>query len=91
MPLIHVCQSKAHIYDEINAIASSHAMVHMGSLSKLCSRSISLYVDYRPKLALPPVHETFRALETIARQVEAGWLHSGLAEAKDESIGIHLF
>ncbi|KAG8214732.1 hypothetical protein J3R82DRAFT_9820 [Butyriboletus roseoflavus] len=79
-------KSKAHIYDEIDAIASSHAIVHMGSLSKLCSRSISLYVDYHPKLALPPVHETFRALETIARKVEAGWMHSGLAEAKEESI-----
>lgn len=64
-------------------------MIHMGSLSKLCSRSISLYVDYHPKLALPPVHETFRSLETIARKVEAGWLSSGLAEAKDESIGRH--
>lgn len=64
-------------------------MIHMGSLSKLCSRSISLYVEYRPKLALPPVHETFRALETIARQVEVEWLNSVLAEAKEESIGMY--
>ncbi|KAF8133976.1 hypothetical protein EV363DRAFT_1214665 [Boletus edulis] len=79
-------KSEAPIYGEINAVASSHAMVHMGSLSKLCSRCISLYVDYRPKLALPPVHETFRALENMARKVEVGWLSSGLAEADEESI-----
>ena len=88
--LIRLCQSGAPIYGEIGAMASSHAMMYMGSLSKLCSRSISLYVDYRPKLALPPVHETFRALETIATKVEAGWLDSSLAEANEESIGIHL-
>lgn len=66
-------------------------MIHMASLSKLCSRSISLYVDYRPKLALPPVHETFLALEAIARKVEAGWLNSRLAEATEESVGTHSF
>lgn len=66
-------------------------MVHMGSLSKVCSRCISLYVDYHPKLALTPVHETFRALETIARKVEAGWLNSDLVEANEESIGMHSY
>ncbi|KAG9315619.1 hypothetical protein JVU11DRAFT_3261 [Chiua virens] len=79
-------KSQASVRQEIDAMASSPAMIHMGSLSKLCSRNISLYVDYRPKLALPPVHETFRALETIARNVEAGWLDSGLAEATEELI-----
>ncbi|KAF8843207.1 hypothetical protein BDN67DRAFT_964560 [Paxillus ammoniavirescens] len=76
----------APIYKEINAIASSHAMVHMGSLSKLCSRIISLFVDYRPKLALPRMQETFLSLEAIAKNVEAGWLATGLADAEEESI-----
>ncbi|KAF9236500.1 hypothetical protein BU15DRAFT_89117 [Melanogaster broomeanus] len=63
---------EAPVHGEINAIASSHAMVHMGSLSKLCSRIISLFVDYRPKLALPRTQETFLSLEAIAKNLAAG-------------------
>ncbi|KAF9219266.1 hypothetical protein BS17DRAFT_789773 [Gyrodon lividus] len=76
----------APVYEEINAIASSHAMVHMGSLSKLCSRIISLFLDYRPKLALPRTQETFLSLEVIAKNVESGWLATGLAGVEEESI-----
>ncbi|KIK94745.1 hypothetical protein PAXRUDRAFT_142236 [Paxillus rubicundulus Ve08.2h10] len=86
-PEYKICvKAGAPIHEEINAIASSHAMTYMGSLSKLCSRIISLFVDYRPKLALPRMQETFLGLEAIAKNVEAGWLSTGLADAEEESI-----
>ncbi|KAI6005352.1 hypothetical protein EDC04DRAFT_2882826 [Pisolithus marmoratus] len=66
-------------------ISSSPAMSHVGSLSRLCSRSISLFVDHRPKLALPHVQETLLCLESMSRNVESGWLASDLADAIDES------
>ncbi|KAG6333815.1 hypothetical protein ID866_5275 [Astraeus odoratus] len=86
---VHIKQGST-TFQEIDAVVSSHAMSDMGSLSRLCSRSISLFVDHRPKLALPHVQETFHCLESIARNVEQGWLSSNLAEATDDSIGLLL-
>ncbi|KIJ59494.1 hypothetical protein HYDPIDRAFT_118489 [Hydnomerulius pinastri MD-312] len=73
-------------FEQITAIASSHAMQHMGSLSKLCSRTLSLFLDHRPKLALPRMQEAFVSLESVARNVEAGWLATNLAGIEEESI-----
>lgn len=82
---IHV-QQGAPAFQEVQKVSSSPAMSNMGSLSRLCSRSISLFVDHRPKLALPHVQETFLLLESISRNVESGWLSSKLADVVDESI-----
>ncbi|KAI6123479.1 hypothetical protein EDD16DRAFT_1691528 [Pisolithus croceorrhizus] len=43
----------APAFQDVHKVSSSPAMSNMGSLSRLCSRSISLFVDHRPKLALP--------------------------------------
>lgn len=82
-----IYQHDSPLFKNMDALSASHAMANMGSLSRLCSRSISLFVEHRPKLALPHVQETFLCLESIVRNVEQGWLSSNLAEAADESIG----
>ncbi|KAI6030700.1 hypothetical protein F5J12DRAFT_918847 [Pisolithus orientalis] len=82
---IHVKQG-APAFQDVHKVSSSPAMSNMGSLSRLCSRSITLFVDHRPKLALPRVQETFLCLESISRNVELGWLASDLAGATEESI-----
>ncbi|KAI6013559.1 hypothetical protein EDC04DRAFT_694037 [Pisolithus marmoratus] len=82
---IHVRQG-APAFRDVHKISSSPAMSHVGSLSRLCSRSISLFVDHRPKLALPHVQETLLCLGSMSQNVESGWLASGLADAIDESI-----
>ncbi|KAI6114154.1 hypothetical protein F5141DRAFT_1195176 [Pisolithus sp. B1] len=74
---IHV-KPGAPAFRDVHKVSSSPAMSNMGSLSRLCSRSISLFVDHRPKLALPHVQETFLCLESISR--------IDLADAVDESI-----
>ncbi|KAH7885077.1 hypothetical protein F5I97DRAFT_1928494 [Phlebopus sp. FC_14] len=71
---------------EINAVSSSQAMQHMGSLSKLWARTISLFVDHRPKLGLPQIGETYLSLEAMTRNVEAGWLASNMAGLQDDTI-----
>ncbi|KAI6161958.1 hypothetical protein EDD17DRAFT_1777175 [Pisolithus thermaeus] len=59
---------------------------HPDAKFTLCSRSILLFVDHRPKLVLPHVQETFLCLESTSRNVELGWLSSDLADAVDTSI-----
>ncbi|KAL4080947.1 hypothetical protein J3A83DRAFT_4203554 [Scleroderma citrinum] len=82
---IHVGHNSP-VFQQMDAVSASHAMTNMGSLSRICSRSVSLFVEHRPKLALPHVQETFHCLESIARNVELGWLSTNLAEVTDDSI-----
>ncbi|KAI6133421.1 hypothetical protein EDD16DRAFT_1881813 [Pisolithus croceorrhizus] len=82
---IHVKQG-APAFQDVHKVSSSPQMSNMGSLSRLCSRSILLFVDHRPKLVLPHVQETFLCLESTSRNVELGWLSSDLADAVDTSI-----
>ncbi|KAI6167446.1 hypothetical protein EDD17DRAFT_1846589 [Pisolithus thermaeus] len=76
----------APAFQDVHKVSSSPAMSNMGSLSRLCPRSISLFVDHRPKLALQHVQETFLRLESISRSMELGWSSTDLADAVDESI-----
>ncbi|KAI6106362.1 hypothetical protein EV401DRAFT_2124233 [Pisolithus croceorrhizus] len=76
----------APAFQDVHKVSSSPQMSNMGSLSRLCSRSILLFVDHRPKLVLPHVQETFLCLESTSRNVELGWLSSDLADAVDTSI-----
>lgn len=57
----------------------------MGSLSKLCARTVSLFVDRRPNVALPMILEAFQTLDSLTARVEADWFPSALSGATDEN------
>ncbi|KAJ8583880.1 hypothetical protein M405DRAFT_747952 [Rhizopogon salebrosus TDB-379] len=72
------------IVHSIKKIPNSTAMAYMGSLSKLCARTVSLFVDHRPNIALPLVLEAYQKLNSITAHVEADWFPSTLSGITDE-------
>jgi hypothetical protein len=77
-------QPGSPIVHSIKKIPNSTAMAYMGSLSKLCARTVSLFVDHRPNIALPLVLEAYQKLNSITAHVEADWFPSTLSGITDE-------
>ncbi|KAH7910858.1 hypothetical protein BJ138DRAFT_1172912 [Hygrophoropsis aurantiaca] len=75
----------APINNTINSIRSSAVMSSMGSLAKLCNRTLSLYVDHRPGLAISQALDTFTVLEQLSARVENDWSSSILSGITSDS------
>lgn len=78
-------QPGSAIVGSIKKISNSTAMAYMGSLSKLCARTVSLFVDHRPNIAMPLVLEAYQRLNSITAHVETDWLPSALSGATDKN------
>ncbi|OJA18468.1 hypothetical protein AZE42_04976 [Rhizopogon vesiculosus] len=73
------------IVESMKKLSNSTAMAYMGSLSKLCARTVSLFVDRRPNVALPLVLETYQKLNSITAHVETDWFPSALSGITDKN------
>ncbi|KAG1749199.1 hypothetical protein EDB19DRAFT_1681290 [Suillus lakei] len=84
-------ESKIHIPPDspisqyIKQISNSTSMAHIGSISKLCARTVSLFVDHRPNVALPLVSEAYQKLNYITAHVETDWFPTSLSGITGQS------
>lgn len=82
---IHIPQDSP-ISTSINIVSNSISMAHIGSISKLCARTVSLFVDHRPNVALPLISEAYQKLNSITAHVEADWFPTSLSGATGQSL-----
>lgn len=74
------------ISKSIKNVSNSTSMAHIGSISKLCARTVSLFVDHRPNVALPLISEAYQKLNSIAAHVETDWFPTSLSGATGQSL-----
>ncbi|KAG1733052.1 uncharacterized protein EDB91DRAFT_1150240 [Suillus paluster] len=73
------------ISESIKKSLNSTAMAYIGSISKLCARTVSLFVDHRPNVALPLVSEAYQKLNSITAHVETDWFPTPLSGITDQN------
>lgn len=74
------------ISKSIKNISNSTSMAYISSISKLCARTVSLFVDHRPNVALPLIAEAYQKLNSITAHVETDWLPTSLSGATVQSL-----
>ncbi|EGN98046.1 hypothetical protein SERLA73DRAFT_109381 [Serpula lacrymans var. lacrymans S7.3] len=79
---VHI-PTAAPIRTAVYSISSSPLISSMGSLSKLCARTLSILIDNRPKQHMNEILSTFELLESIAAKLDADWSSSILSEGLD--------
>lgn len=86
LPKLTFIQQDSPISKSINIVSNSISMAHIGSISKLCARTVSLFVDHRPNVALPLISEAYQKLNSITAHVEADWFPTSLSGATGQSL-----
>lgn len=74
------------ISKSIKNVSNSLSMAYIGSISKLCARTVSLFVDHRPNAALPLISEAYQKLNSITAHVETDWFLTSLSGATGQSL-----
>ncbi|KAG1822504.1 uncharacterized protein BJ212DRAFT_1328449 [Suillus subaureus] len=82
---IHI-PSDSPISKSIKNVSNSNSMAYIGSISKLCARTMSLFVDHRPNIALPLISEAYQKLNSITAHVETDWFPTSLSGATGQSL-----
>ncbi|KAG2065595.1 hypothetical protein BDR04DRAFT_1108247 [Suillus decipiens] len=74
------------ISKSIKNVLNSTSMAYISSISKLCARTISLFVDHRPNVALPLISEAYQKLNSITAHVETDWFPTSLSGATSQNL-----
>ncbi|KAG1765960.1 hypothetical protein EDD22DRAFT_879548 [Suillus occidentalis] len=82
---IHI-PADSPISKSIKNVSNSTSMAHISSISKLCARTVSLFVDHRPNVALPLISEAYQKLNSITAHVETDWFPTSLSGATGQSL-----
>ncbi|KAG2113665.1 hypothetical protein BD769DRAFT_1490433 [Suillus cothurnatus] len=74
------------ISESIKSVSNSTSIAYIGSISKLCARTVSLFVDHRPNAALPLISEAYEKLNSITAHVVTDWFPTALSGATGQSL-----